>query len=304
MNLKLQERRADTSRPKVRTPISGGATVRLGTTLIDIVSDGTFLLDGGSLFGQVPKAMWELQMRPDRKNRVRLGLNCLLIRTPTQNILIDTGAGSKRADRLKEDYGLNGNKLIKQLRKLGLTARDINTVVLTHLHFDSAGGCTKLDRTGRAIPTFPKAEYLVQKASWDEANDPNERSKRSFHSDDYLPLHEAGFLTLLEGDSEIAPGVTTKVTNGHSEGHQVVLIDAGAERIAFLGELIPTPYHLPLVSIAAFDQAPNDTLRQKRELIEMAIKGGWLLVFGHANDNRAGYVGQRNGKSQFSVKEF
>jgi glyoxylase-like metal-dependent hydrolase (beta-lactamase superfamily II) len=278
--------------------------VKLGTTLIDIVCDGTFLLDGGSLFGQVPKALWELQMRPDRKNRVRLGLNCLLIRTPSQNILIDTGAGSKRADRLKDDYGVNGNKLIKQLKKLGLTPRDIDIVVLTHLHFDTAGGCTKLDRTGTAIPTFPKAEYIVQKASWDEANNPNERCQRSFHSDDYVPLQEAGVLTLLDGDTEIAPGVKTKVTNGHSEGHQIVLIEAGAERIAFLGELIPTPYHLPLASIAAFDQSPNDTLLQKRELIDMAIKGGWLLIFGHANDNRAGYVGQRNGKSEFTVKEF
>ena len=278
--------------------------MKLGSTLIDVVCDGTFLLDGGALFGQVPKALWELQMRPDRKNRVRLGLNCLLIRTPTQNILIDTGAGSKRADKLKDDYGLNGNKLIKQLKKLDLSARDIDTVVLTHLHFDAAGGCTKPDRSGRAIPTFPKAKYLVQKAALDEANDPNERCQRSFHSDDFAPLQEAGVLTLLEGDSEIAPGVRTKVTNGHSDGHQIVLIDAGAERIAFLGELIPTPYHLPLASIAAFDQAPNDALLQKRDLIDMAIREGWLLVFGRAFEHRAGYVGQRNGKSQFSVKEF
>ncbi len=304
MSTTLQERSADPTRYRVRQPIIGSTTVKLGSTLIDVVCDGTFLLDGGALFGQVPKALWELQMRPDRKNRVRLGLNCLLIRTLTQNILIDTGAGSKRAGKLKDDYGLNGNKLIKQLKKLDLSARDIDTVVLTHLHFDAAGGCTKLDRSGRSIPTFPKAKYLVQRAAWDEANDPNERSQRSFHSDDFAPLQEAGVLTLLEGDSEIAPGVRTKLTNGHSDGHQIVLIDAGAERIAFLGELIPTPYHLPLASIAASDQAPNDTLLQKRELIDMVIKDGWLLVFGRAFEHRAGYVGERNGKFQFSVKEF
>ena len=269
-----------------------------------MVSDGTFLLDGGSVFGQVPKALWEQQIKPDRKNRVRLGLNCLLIQSPSANILVDTGAGSKRTDRLKDAYGLNGNKLLRELKKLGLSARDIDMVVLTHLHFYSAGGCTKLDRSGRAIPTFPKAKYMVQKASWSEANDPNERGERSFHPDDFVPLEEAGVLTFLEGDSEIVPGVKTSVTNGHSEGHQIVLIDAGSERIAFVGELIPTPYHLPLASIAAFDQSPNDTLAKKRELLQMAIDGGWLLVFGHAHEQRAGYVEQRNGRSQFSLKNI
>ena len=278
--------------------------MQLGTTSIDVVSDGTFLLDGGALFGQVPKTLWEQQIKPDRKNRVRLGLNCLLIQMSSMNILVDTGAGSKRTERLKDAYGLNGNKLLKQLKKIGLTARDIDVVVLTHLHFDSAGGCTKLDRSGRAVPTFPKAQYMVQESSWQEANDPNERAERSFHPDDFLPLDSAGILTLLHGDEEIAPGVTTRVTHGHSRGHQIVLVDAGSEKIAFLGELIPTPYHLPLASISAFDQSPNDTLAEKRELIQMAIDEGWLLVFGHANENRAGYVEQRNGRSKFSMKDF
>ena len=278
--------------------------MKFGSTSIDVVSDGTFLLDGGSLFGQVPRALWEQQMKPDRKNRVRLGLNCLLVQTPSTTILVDTGAGSKRTDGLKDAYGLHGNKLLKQLRKLGLTARDIDVVVLTHLHFDCAGGCTKLDRSGRAVPAFPKARYLVQRSAWIEANDPNERCERSFHHDDFVPLEEAGVLTLLDGDSEIAPGIKTRVTDGHADGHQIVLVDAGSERIAFLGELIPTPFHLPLASIAALDQAPNDTLARKRELLEMAIDEGWLLIFGHANEQRAGYVGQRNGKSQFSLKDI
>jgi glyoxylase-like metal-dependent hydrolase (beta-lactamase superfamily II) len=278
--------------------------MQLGTTTVDVVSDGTYMLDGGTLFGQVPKTLWEQQLKPDRKNRVRMGLNCMLIQTPTINILVDTGAGSKRADKLKDTYNLNGNKLIKQLKNLGLTARDIDVVVLTHLHFDTAGGCTKLDRAGTAIPTFPKAQYMVQKDAWIEANDPNERGERSFNPDDFLPLEEAGLLTLLDGEHEIAPGVTTKVTNGHSKGHQIVLIDAGSERIAYLGELIPTPYHLPLASISAYDRAPDDTLSEKRDLLQTAIDKGWLLVFGHANEQRAGYIDQSNGKSHFQVKEM
>ena len=273
--------------------------MNIGNIAINIVSDGSLLQDGGGVFGQVPKAEWELQIKPDRRNRIRLGLNCLLVQTPNMNLLIDTGAGSKRVDRFKDLYGLNGNKLLKGLKNLGLTARDITTVLLTHLHFDHGGGCTKLDRDGRAIPTFPKATYMVQRAAWEEATSPNERARHSFFEDDFLPLDEKGQLTLLDGDCDIAPGVRVKVTHGHADGHQIVLIEWGGERIAFVGDLIPTPYHLPLPCINAFDQSPNDTLAQKREMIQMATDGGWLVIFGHAFQQRAGYVEQRNGRAQF-----
>jgi glyoxylase-like metal-dependent hydrolase (beta-lactamase superfamily II) len=273
--------------------------VKLGSTSVDIVSDGTFLMDGGAVFGQVPKAVWERHMKPDRRNRIRMGLNCLLVRTPGMNILVDTGAGSKRAHKYKDLYGLNGNKLLKGLKALGLTARDIDAVVLTHLHFDHGGGCTKLDRSGNSVPSFSKATYVVQKSSWQEATEPNERFESSFHKDDFLPLEGNGTLSLLDGDSEIAPGVTARVTHGHSHGHQIVLVEAGSERIAYLGDLIPTPYHLPLPNIAASDHSPNDTLTEKRELLKMAMEGGWLLIFGHGHIQRAGYVEQRNGKAEF-----
>ena len=270
----------------------------LGTTSVNVVSDGTFLLDGGSMFGQVPKPLWESQVKPDRKNRIRMGLNCLLIQSPSANVLVDTGAGHKRLDKFRDVYGLNGNKLVRELKKFKLTPRDIDVVVLTHLHFDHGGGCTKLDRSGNIVPAFPKARYLVQRACWEEANEPNERGKSSFYREDFLPLMEKGALELLDGDHEIVPGVMAKVTNGHSEGHQIVLVEAGSERIAYAGDLIPTAHHLPLPYIAATDHSPNDTLDQKRGLLEMAVKGGWLLVFGHAFEQRAGYVEQRNGRPQ------
>ena len=269
--------------------------MRPDSNTVSIISDGTLLLDGGSVFGQVPRALWEQHMKPDRKNRIRLGLNCLLVQTPSMNILVDTGAGSKRTEKDRDLYGLNGNKLLKCLKKIGLTAREIDIVVLTHLHFDHGGGCTKLDRSGNAVPTFPKAKYMAQRESWDEAMDPNERGKPAFYQDDYLPLEENGVLTLLDGDCEIAPGVRTKVTNGHSDGHQIVLVEAGSERIAYVGDLIPTPYHLTLECIAAADQTPNETLERKREVLNMAIDGGWLLIFGHASEPRAGYIERRNG---------
>ena len=278
--------------------------MKFGTTSVDIVSDGTLLLDGGSVFGQIPKAMWEVQMKPDRKNRIRMGLNCLVIQSPNMNILVDTGAGAKRTDSFKDAYGLNGNKLLKGLKKLGLTARDIDVVVLTHLHYDHVGGCTKLDHSGKAVPTFPKARYMVQKSCWEEANAPNERGHHAYHKDDFLPLQENGVLDLLEGDTDVAPGVRVKVTDGHSNGHQVVLVEGGGERIAYMGDLVPTPYHLPLASIAAFDHSPNDTLAGKRELLNMAVDGGWLMVFGHAFTQRAGYLDKRNGHSSLVPVEM
>ena len=272
--------------------------MKLGATSVDIVSDGTFLLDGGAVFGQIPKALWELQMKPDRKNRVRMGLNCLLIQAPTMNVLVDTGAGSKRTDRFRDVYGMNGSKLLNGLKKLDMTARDIDVVLLTHLHFDHGGGCTKLDRSGKAVPTFPKAKYMIQRSCWEEAQSPNERSEQSYHQDDFLPLEDSGVLELLDGDSQIAQGIETLVTDGHSGGHQIVIVETGSERIAYMGDLIPTPYHVPLASIAAMDQSPNDTLVRKRELLEIAMQKGWLLIFGHAQEQRAAYVEQRNGKSQ------
>ena len=277
--------------------------MNLGTTNIDVVTDGTLLIDGGTIFGQVPRSQWELQIKPDRRNRVRLALNCMLVQTPKVNILVDTGAGSKRQDKFKEAYGLNGNKLLRNLRALGLTARDIDIVILSNLHFDHSGGCTKLDRTGSAVPTFPKAKYLIQRKCWEEATSPNERYKNAFYTDDFLPLEEKGMVEFMDGNEEIIDGLNVKVTNGPSAGHQIVLVERGGEKVAYVSDLIPTPYHLPLHCIPAMDEKPNETLVQKRECLEMAIDGGWLVIFGHGQDHRAGYVQQRNGNPQLTPVE-
>ena len=274
-----------------------------GGNSVNILSDGTLRVDGGYAFGQVPRTEWETQIKPDRRNRVRFAMNSMVIKTPNANILVDTGAGNKRTDQLKESHHINGNKLIRNLKEVGLNARDIDIVVLTHLHFDHSGGCTKLNRSGDAVPIYPKARHIVQEKCWIEAVSPNERFQSIFHQDDFMPLEEKGLIELVDGDSEIAPGVTLKVADGPSKGHQMVLVDMGSERVVFASDLIPTSHHLQANFIAAADEFPNETLVQKKELIDMAMREGWIIVFGHGQEHRSGYVEEWNGRPHLLPKE-
>ncbi|MFC1935684.1 MBL fold metallo-hydrolase [Chloroflexota bacterium] len=273
--------------------------MKSNNTELVLISDGIIKYDGGSMFGQVPKVLWEKMEAPDRRNRITLGMNCLLIQNGNQCVLVDTGAGTKEPEQIKDRHGLGSSQLPRELRSRGLTPRDITTVILTHLHFDHCGGSTRLDRSGVAIPTFPTATYYVQRVAWEEAMSPNERAKPSYHSDDFLPLEQRGQVCLLDGDAEVAPGIRVRVTGGHSRGHQMVLVHYGGERVAFFGDIIPTRHHLGLPYIASLDQFPEDTLDVKRALLEEAERRGWLLVFSHGFGERTGYLERRNGDWNF-----
>ncbi len=263
------------------------------STAAKIISDGVMKMDGGSVFGQVPKVVWENSVTTDRKNRITLGLNCLLLQIGDKNVLVDTGVGSKGNDKDKENLGLVPSRMFKGLKSVGLTPKDIHAVILTHLHFDHCGGCTRLDRTGNIVPTFPKARYYVQRDSWSEARSPSERGRYAYRPDNFYPIEERGQLELLDGDTEIFPGLNVIVSDGPAKGHQMIMFNHGGERIVFLGDLVPTPHHLNLSVISAFDYSPEGTLKQKRELLSDAEKQGWLLVFSHGHDTRAGYLERR-----------
>jgi len=201
-------------------------------------------------------------------------------------------------------YGLGSSRLVRELRNRGLSPRDITGVILTHLHFDHSGGSTRLDRSGVPVPTFPSATYYVQRSEWEEAINPNERSSDSYHSDDFLPLEERGQICLLDGDTEVAPGVRVRVTGGHCDGHQMVLVNYGGERVAYFGDLIPTPHHLRLPYIAAMDRSPEHTLDFKKEMLDEAERNGWLIIFSHGLQERAGYLERRNGDFNFRPVEL
>ncbi len=266
-----------------------------GSVEVRVVSDGSFLLDGGPVFGPVPKVLWERAAKPDRKNRVRLGLNSLLIKTPDVNILVDAGIGNKEPEVSREIYGHSSSKLLRNLRAQGVTARDVDVVLLTHLHFDHCGGATRLDREGNIVPTFPKARYLAQRSAWDEAFHPNERSVPVYgHGSEHLKvLLERGMIEFMDGDTTVAPGVEAIVTDGYSAGHQIVTVNTGSERIVYLSDLIPTPNHLPLPYITAFDRYPDQTLETKRVMLDRIEREGWLMVFAHGYHENAGYLERR-----------
>jgi glyoxylase-like metal-dependent hydrolase (beta-lactamase superfamily II) len=274
------------------------------TTSIKIMSDGIIKYDGGTMFGPVPKVQWENKVPTDRRNRITLGLNSLLIQISGKNILVDAGVGSKELDGEKENFGLVPSRLLKGLKNVGISPKDVDGVILTHLHFDHSGGCTKLDRVGSLVPTFPKATYYVQRECWEDACVPSERCQEVHRKEDFRPIEEKGQLELLDGDTEIFPGLLVRVTDGHSKGHQVVLLNHGGERIAFLGDLVPTPHHLYMAAISAFDQFPQDTLERKRDLLNQAEKEGWLLIFSHGHAQKAGYLEKRNGGSYLRPVEL
>lgn len=263
---------------------------------IHLLTDGAVKVDGGTMFGQVPREAWETMVKPDRRHRVRWGINALLIQAKGVNILVDDGAGAKLDEEERESRGLNCNRLKKELRELDLAPKDIHYVVLTHLHYLHAGGSTRRTRNGDVVATFPQARYLVQRTAWEDALAPNELGRRSFNTEDFMPLEKSGHLELIDGDYEILPGVRIRVTDGHCRGHQVVVAEQLGNRFVYLGDLVPSAYHLGLPTISSQDQFPEDTLEQKRQLLSAAERDGSLLLFAHGMDTRGGYLERRHGK--------
>lgn len=278
--------------------------MRLGSSKLTLVSDGTIRMDGGSMFGVVPKTIWSRTRPADRQNRVEMGLNCLLIRTGGKNVLVDTGVGTKHSQKVRTIFHIRAGQLVSNLARAGLAREDIDLVVLTHLHFDHAGGCTRWDRNGSLEPVFPRATYLVQRRDWQEATKTNERTRPAYLPEDFLPLEGTKQLELLDGDTELLPGLWVRRTGGHTAGHQMVCIESAGERAACLGDVLPMPQHLPVHYITAFDMYPLETLDAKRRWLSRAEKENWLLIFGHGTDQKAGYLARQDGRLSLTPYEI
>jgi glyoxylase-like metal-dependent hydrolase (beta-lactamase superfamily II) len=260
-------------------------TTRVGAVTIHALEAGLQRLDGGAMFGVVPKPLWERRIPADDRNRIPLALRCLLIEAPDALVLVDTGVGNKEDDRFHEIYGIENRgeptRLEDAIAAAGHRVEDINIVISTHLHFDHAGGNTLRDPDGHVRPAFPGARYVVQRGELEFASMPNERVRASYMAANYEPIASAGLWDLVDGEVEIVPGVRVMRTPGHTPYHQSVLVRSEGQAACFLSDLIPTAAHLPLPWIMGYDLEPLITLESKRILLERAAREDWLLVFEH-----------------------
>lgn len=272
-------------------------SVRLGQFELSIVSDGKFWLDGGTMFGVVPKVMWDKLNPADDLNRIELGLNCLLIQTPDNKILVDTGIGEKLKERFKDIYRVERDfSLIEVLHRRGIEPDDIDKVINTHLHFDHCGGNT-VKRGGKSVPTFPNAQYIIQRQEWYDATHPNERTKASYLKENFVPLEENDQLLLVDGEHEVSKGVKVIVTNGHTQGHQSVLIESDGSKAIYLGDLIPTASHIKIPYVMGYDLYPLDIIKKKKDILQTALNEHWLLIFEHDPKITFAYIVEENGKA-------
>jgi len=271
--------------------------MKLGQIEIFPLTDGTLRLDGGAMFGVVPKVLWEKHHPADDRNRIQLELGVLLIQAQGFHILVDTGIGNKGDAKFNEIYGVARKPSIEEsLSKHRLKPEDIGMVINTHFHFDHAGGNTKQDADGHIHLSFPNASYFVQKGEWEAANDLNERTQGSYLPENFELLPKKGRLNLLEGDSEILKGISVIRTPGHTAHHQAVFVESGGQKAIFLGDLIPTAAHLPLPYIMGYDLFPLTTLETKRAILEQAYEEHWLLIFQHDPKVRMAYLKKEKGR--------
>ena len=262
-------------------------TFKVGDLTVHAIQAGGQRLDGGAMFGVVPKPLWERRIAADERNRIQLGMRCLLVEHQSGLVLIDTGAGNKENQKFKDIYGIENEgpdgrtSLEEGIRELGRTNDDIAVVINTHLHFDHAGGNTYLDEAGEVQLSFPKARYIVKKGEYEYAMHPNERTAASYFERNYIPVVRSHQFEFVVREKEIVKGIRVIPTPGHTPFHQSVLIESAGERAFFLADMCPTSAHIPLPWIMGYDVEPLVTLETKRRIFRQAEDEDWLLIFEH-----------------------
>jgi len=290
--------------------------ITLGDFELSVFSDGTYPLDGGAFFGVIPKVMWSKKVSADENNYVTSGLNSLLIRTGKQTVLVETGMGNKLSERMRKFYGQPA-QLLNNLSAAGIAPEDIDVVINSHLHFDHCGWNTVRDKSGKVVPTFPKAKYYAPEGEWQYARKPSDRDAISYIPDNFDPLVESGRMTLLKGGEEILPGISVRTFRGHTASMQAVIVqsprgakapsssgavgtakavpfqdsakDCGEESetvepsptACYISDLMPTTAHIDVTWGMGFDLYPLDTIASKKEYYSRALPERWLTVFTH-----------------------
>ena len=268
----------------------------LGDLELITLSDGFLSLDGGAMFGVVPRTLWEKRLPPDDANRIPLGMRPLIVRDGRQTLIIDAGCGDKMDAKSAQIYKLDRRyHLDHSLAAAGLTAADIDIVLASHLHFDHVGGFTAIEN-GRVVPRFPNARYVAHRAEWEDATHPHDRNRASYLQENFVPLQDAGVLTLVDDEAEIIPGVRYRRSGGHTAHHQVVMIQSGGRTAVFTADMYPTSVHVPDPWLMGYDLYPMDTLAFKQRFAVEAVEKEYLLFFEHDPSMAAGYLREKNGK--------
>jgi glyoxylase-like metal-dependent hydrolase (beta-lactamase superfamily II) len=266
--------------------------MQIGQYEIKLIHAGLFRLDGGAMFGVVPRVLWERKKPADEQNRIQMGTNLMLIKGEGRIVLVDTGLGDKYDKKFANIYAVENeeNNLHKSLQKEGLTVESISDVILTHLHFDHAGGATYRDKNGEIKPTFPNARYYLEKRQYEWGMNPSEKDRASFFEENFIPLKENDQLVLIEGRKELFPGIETIPVNGHTVGQQMVLVKGEDRSVLFAADLLPTSAHVPIPWIMAYDLYPMKTIAEKKEYLQEAVKENWLVVFEHDPEISCGTI--------------
>src|SRR3954471_22033679 len=270
--------------------------MQLGDLELVPLLDRHFRLDGGAMFGTVPKTLWQKRTPADELNRISMAMRPLVVRG-SRLMIIDAGPGEKMAPKLQDIYGFDRREsLDASLAAAGVRAEDIGVVLASHLHFDHAGGFTMRNPSGAVVPRFLNARYIISRGEWEDATHPHERNRASYFDENYVPLLEAGVVDFIEGDVTVAPGIRVRRTGGHTRYHHIIYIESGGRTAVFTADLIPTTAHVDVPWIMAYDLYPMETLEFKRAFVREAIDGEYLIFFEHDSAISAGYIREKSGR--------
>jgi glyoxylase-like metal-dependent hydrolase (beta-lactamase superfamily II) len=268
--------------------------MQLGDFELTSLLDGYFRLDGGAMFGVVPKTLWEKRAPADERNRITMAMRPLLVRSD-RLMIIDAGAGDKMDAKFAGIYGFDRREnLDVTMARAGVRAEDIDIVLASHLHFDHAGGFTAREASGRVRPRFPNARYLANAGEYEDATHPHERNRASYFAENYVPLKDAGVLDLMQDDQVVAPGIRVRRTGGHTRFHQIIYLESGGKTAVFAADLIPSTAHIDVPWIMAYDLYPMDTLEFKRAFVAEAIEREYIVFFEHDPVITAGIIRQKD----------
>jgi len=262
--------------------------ISIGDIRLSFVSGGRLRIDGGNMFGVVPRVLWERESPPDEQHRISLETNCIIVRSRGSLGLIDTGYGSKASAKQRLNYALEeGAPLVRNLAAIGIEPTAVDWVILTHLHFDHVGGATYRDASGQLQPTFPRARHFVQRAEWEDATAKIPELAGAYFPDDFSPLEKAGLIELVDGDAEIFPGISTQQTGGHTRGHQIVRFESAGQSAVLLADMCPTAAHLRTFWTMAYDQFPLEVRRKKPAILNDIADHNRVALFSHDPTIRA-----------------